>query len=503
MDAAVGFGIPGYSGLRLIGRGGFAAVYQARQEAYDRSVAVKVIDVGLGDEATRRRFQRECAATGRLTGHPNIMTIFESGFVEDGRPYLTMALCSGGSLAERMVRDGPLPVADVLRVGVKIAGALQTAHANGIVHRDIKPENILVSGFGEPALADFGISTIESRSATKRTQAYTPNHAPPEVLRGELASAASDIYTFGSTLYELLAGHPPFEHTGHAGLATFVDKVLNEEPPALDTAAESLDRILRTAMAKEPAQRFGSAAAMGVALQGVQRELGLKVDDMVVADPGAATPAAPAADAAATMLGERAAPLPEPMVDEEDQTTGGKRAAALIALAVLVVLLLGGGAATMLLTQRSDVDRADPQAPAVTTETTTTTTTTTTTESERYTAPAACGQIDAGEAITEGATLVSCDGRITLELGDRGNLVLTRDGASLWESGPAGRTAVAAVMRDDGNFVIENTAGKALWSTGTSGHPGARFQLQDDANLVVYHPDDGVLWASGSCLGCG
>jgi serine/threonine-protein kinase PknK len=239
--------IPGYDGFRLLGRGGFSAVYQARQLAYDRQVAVKVLDIGINDDTVRRRVTRERAATGRLTGHPNIVTILDSGFLGDGRPFLTMALCPNGSLADRVASEGALPIADVLHIGIKVAGALETAHRNEIVHRDIKPENILVTAYGEPALADFGISSVtDQRSLTRNTQAYTPNHAPPEVLRGEVASIPSDIYNLGSTLYQLLAGHPPFSLSGSAGLAVFVDKVLNQEaPPPRDDLPESLLAVLR------------------------------------------------------------------------------------------------------------------------------------------------------------------------------------------------------------------------------------------------------------------
>ncbi|WP_213455528.1 serine/threonine-protein kinase [Rhizomonospora bruguierae] len=276
--------IPGYDDFRLLGRGGFSAVYSARQVDYDRRVAVKVLDIGINDDGLRRRLQRERAATGRLTGHPNIVTILDSGFLADGRPFLTMALCPQGSLADRVAREGPLPLADVLHVGVTIAGALETAHRVDIIHRDVKPENVLITAIGEPALADFGIATItDHRSLTRNTQAYTPNHAPPEVLRGEPAGVPSDVYNLGSTLYQLLAGHPPFAMSGSAGLAVFVDKVLNSEaPPPRDDLPESLLGVLRRAMAKDVAARFATAAEFGEALRGVQAELGLRVDNVPV-----------------------------------------------------------------------------------------------------------------------------------------------------------------------------------------------------------------------------
>ncbi|MBB5866752.1 serine/threonine protein kinase [Allocatelliglobosispora scoriae] len=305
--------IDGYDGFRLLGRGGFSAVYEARQIGFDRQVAVKVLDVGIMDDAVRRRVARESAATGRLTGHPNIVTVLEAGFLGDGRPFLTMVLCRGGSMADRIGRDGPLPLGEVLRVGVKIAGALQSAHQADIVHRDIKPENILITALGEPTLADFGIATIsDHHSLTRNTQAYTPNHAAPEVLLGRAASTASDVYNLGSTLYHLLAGHPPFAMTGPAGLAVFVDRVLNQQaPPPREGLPASLLAVLHRAMAKDPADRYASAEQLGQALREVQRELGLPVDALVVTTvAGAGAPAQAIVDPSGTILD----PPPPPAV---------------------------------------------------------------------------------------------------------------------------------------------------------------------------------------------
>lgn len=328
--------IPGYDDFHVIGRGGFATVYQARQPAYDRTVAVKVVELGIDDEAGRRRFHRECAASGRLTGHPNILSVLDAGFLTDGRPYLTMPLCTGGSVAAWMERAGPLPIAEGLRIGVKIAGALQIAHNHGVVHRDVKPANILLNAYGEAMLGDFGIATIATRSATKRTQAYTPNHAPPEVLLGELATEASDVYTLGSTLYELLTGAPAFTDTGQEGLALFVDRVLNSAPPPLarPDAPASLSRVLATAMAKRPADRYPSAAAFGQALQDVQRELGLPVTELPIGAPvaAAAVPTQPVAMPGGA-LGQQASPA-------------GRRGRTPLLVALGLVLLLAVGGVT-------------------------------------------------------------------------------------------------------------------------------------------------------------
>lgn len=152
--------IDGYRDLVQVGSGGFGVVYRARQEHLDREVAVKILAVPTIDDTALTRFMRECQLTSRLTGHPNVVTVLDTGTTRTGRPYIATEYFEHGSLKQRLDRDGPMPLKDVLRIGIKIAGALAAAHDAGILHRDIKPENILISGYGEPALADFGVARL-------------------------------------------------------------------------------------------------------------------------------------------------------------------------------------------------------------------------------------------------------------------------------------------------------------------------------------------------------
>ena len=202
--------IDGFDELRPIGRGGFSYVFSARQRDFNRRVALKVLTFGLADERERRSFERECRAMGLVSQHPHIVTVFNAAFTTTKQPCIVMELYSGGTLGERLKRDGPLPVAVVLDVGVKIAGALQTAHDRGLLHRDIKPQNLFVSEFGEPALGDFGISTLDDERSISGGGGLTVHYAPPEVLEGAPATARSDVYSFAATLYTLLEGSRPF-----------------------------------------------------------------------------------------------------------------------------------------------------------------------------------------------------------------------------------------------------------------------------------------------------
>ena len=149
----------GFNDVQEIGRGGFGVVYRCTQEGLDRQVAVKVLTVALDDE-NRARFFREQRAMGRLTGHPNIVNILQVGATDGGLPYIVMPYHPQDSLEARIRTGGPLPLDQVLRVGVKMAGAVESAHRLGILHRDVKPANILLTEYGEPELADFGIAHI-------------------------------------------------------------------------------------------------------------------------------------------------------------------------------------------------------------------------------------------------------------------------------------------------------------------------------------------------------
>jgi tRNA A-37 threonylcarbamoyl transferase component Bud32 len=262
--------IPGYRLLEPVGRGGFSVVYRACQEALDRQVAVKLLTVDYIDAKVRKRFEREVRATTQLSGHPNVVSVVDAGVTRARQPYIVMDFCEYGSLQHRLDGAGPFPVPEVVHVGVKICAALTAAHQLGIIHRDIKPQNILVTRFGEPALADFGIASLQSSVArSSGTQALTPYHAAPEMLEGQQGGPAADIYSLGSTLYHLLAGHPAY-HTDSDGIAALLLRIINEPPPPLkrrDVPPPLRDAIAR-AMAKRPAERFADAAEFAAALRG-------------------------------------------------------------------------------------------------------------------------------------------------------------------------------------------------------------------------------------------
>ncbi|MCG5214189.1 serine/threonine-protein kinase [Streptosporangium sp. KLBMP 9127] len=277
----------GYRVLDQAGQGGFAVVYRAYQERLDRQVALKVLSVDKVDQGTLRRFQRELQLTGRLTGHPNVVTVFDTGTTRAGRPYIAMEFFEGGSLRDRLSREGPLPVADVLRAGVKLAGALSAVHQAGVLHGDIKPQNILISKYGEPAIADFGVArVVDMAEVSAAAHAFTPLHAAPEVLRGQPHSVSSDLYSLGSTLYHLLAGQPAFHNPADPSIAPLMLRVLSRPPPPFsrrDVPPAVSEAIMRV-LAKQPEERYGTAREFAQRLQAIQIELGLPATDMVGGD---------------------------------------------------------------------------------------------------------------------------------------------------------------------------------------------------------------------------
>ncbi|UZG55889.1 protein kinase domain-containing protein [Rhodococcus opacus] len=281
---AAELGGAGFGDVQEIGRGGFGVVYRCTQAELDRTVAVKVLTVEL-DEENRARFFREQRAMGRLTGHPNIVNILQVGATDSGRPYIVMPYHPQDSLDVRIRRHGPLPVGEALRLGVKMAGAVETAHRLGILHRDVKPANILLTDYGEPELTDFGIAHVTGGFETA-TGAVTgsPAYTAPEVLGGEPPSPAADIYGLGATLFSALTGHAAFERrSGEQVVAQFL-RITTQAVPDLREHGipEDVSAVIARAMSREPGQRPATAADFGDALRGLQRDHGFRVDEMAL-----------------------------------------------------------------------------------------------------------------------------------------------------------------------------------------------------------------------------
>ncbi|RMI30136.1 protein kinase domain-containing protein [Nocardia stercoris] len=293
VDVITELSAAGFEDAEEIGRGGFGVVYRCTQIVPGRTVAVKVLTGELEDN--RQRFFREQHAMGLLTGHPNIVSLLEVGETGTGRPYLVMPYHARGSLDDRIRHDGPLPLRDALRLGVKTAGALEAAHRVGIVHRDVKPANILLTDYDEPALTDFGIAHITGGFVTTSSVITgTPAYTAPEVVGGQPPSAASDVYGLAATLFCALTGHAAFERrSGEQIVAQFVRITTHPIPDLRDSGIPAdMCATIEAAMARDPQVR-PTAAGLGRQLRRIQLDHGSVADEMALPIESGTAPQSP------------------------------------------------------------------------------------------------------------------------------------------------------------------------------------------------------------------
>lgn len=276
----------GLTYIRPLGSGGFADVFLYEQDMPRRGVAVKVLPSDVSDPELLRMFNAEADVLAHLSAHPSIVTVYQAGISADGRPYIVMEYCPG-SLAQRY-RVERMPVDEVLAIGVKMASALESAHRAGLVHRDIKPSNILVTTFGVPVLADFGISSSLATTHGEQLFAMSVPWSAPEVLSEQTTGTiASEVWGLAATIFSLLAGHSPFERM-EAGQNTrdhLRRRILRARFPrmARPDVPEALLGVLSQAMSRDPAARYATALELGEALIAVQREIGLAPTPLEVA----------------------------------------------------------------------------------------------------------------------------------------------------------------------------------------------------------------------------
>jgi eukaryotic-like serine/threonine-protein kinase len=273
-----------YRILEKIGEGGMGVVYRARDERLNRDVALKFLPAELDKDAAARNLLMREARTASALNHPNICTIHDVG-EEDGRTYIVMEFVQGRPL-EEIAREGPLPAEAIVRYGAQIADALAHAHHHGVVHRDLKSANVLITGEGRAKILDFGLARhIEADEVGGKTLSLVPSnqrgvvgtlhYIAPEVFRGEMADARSDIWALGVILYEMAAGRRPFRGKTAYELSSLI---LNDSPPPLPASVPAtLGAVISRCLIKEPGRRYQNAGEVRAALEAVATQSALIV----------------------------------------------------------------------------------------------------------------------------------------------------------------------------------------------------------------------------------
>jgi predicted Ser/Thr protein kinase len=278
---------PRYRGPEQIGRGGMGDIYRATDSVLGRVVAIKILaDRYAQDASIRKRFTREALSAARLSGEPNVVTIYDVG-EHDDRPYIVMEYLGGGSLDDVLRSGGRQPPERVVTWLEEAARALDAAHREGVVHRDVKPANLMLDGEGHVHVADFGIASsagMESLTMTG-TVLGTAGYLSPEQAQGDRASAASDRYALAIVAWELLTGGRPFESESPTAEAA---AHVNAPVPAISSAGDfppELDRVFGHALAKGPAERYATAGEFIAALRAAFSDAAGATGELAAAPP--------------------------------------------------------------------------------------------------------------------------------------------------------------------------------------------------------------------------
>src|ERR671912_545845 len=322
-----------YMLLKVLGAGGMARVYLARDNVLDREVALKVLrEQYAHDERFVERFRREAKNAASLN-HPSIVQVYDRGRDKDGTYYMAMEYVPGGTLKDRIIQGGPLDPREAARIGSRVAEALSVAHDRSIIHRDIKPQNVLLDASAEAKVADFGIARAANSETMTETNLVlgTTAYMSPEQVRGDRVGPASDLYSLGVVLYEMLAGELPYR--GEDPIATAM-KHLDEPPrnpremnPAVP---EELGALVVKLLAKDPEDRYSSAASLSEDLRRICAGLAV--------GPGAGRTSRMSRDTGKTR------PVPAAGPERRPEPPAGRRRTLAISLVALLlgVALLGG-----------------------------------------------------------------------------------------------------------------------------------------------------------------
>ncbi len=340
MSATSPVELPGIEPVRRIGSGGFGDVWLARQVDFDRDVAVKVGRRALTSGDDRRRFERECKALGRLTGHPHVIGVYTSGFQND-LPYLVMEYVEGGTLADH----GPTLGEPKLRsIAAQLCDAVAAAHAIGVLHRDLKPENVFLRNDHTAVLGDFGIARLGDGNNTAAPQlTATLAFAPPEILNGHPPSIQADVYGIGVTIAAAAIGRSPFAPSVEMVPEAIMARVLDGALPDLQQYGLSPEfaQLLQLAMSHDPGSRPQSAVELGQRLNALSAVTGEQAVGSVQHAPPPGTVTNVVASPAQP---HHQPPIHQPLPDQHGQASKTPKIVAGIGLALTGLIAVVGAA---------------------------------------------------------------------------------------------------------------------------------------------------------------
>lgn len=312
--------LPGFRAPAPLGFGPTSTIYGAQSLELGRWVALILYSIILPDERSQRRFRRGYEVARRLGAHPHAATVLDTGLTSDRRPFIAAEIYERGTLEGRVESRQTLGVGETLRIGIALAGALETSHRAEVTHGGVHPGRVLLGADGEPALADLGVVPLVDRAgiAALVSSGPTSHHAAPEVLEGEQIDSTTDVYGLASTLYAGLTGRAPYAGTSPDDDSTpaLLMRILQHAVPPIDRpdVPASLEHALRQALSCEKKDRPARPLAFARMLQECQQELGLPVTQPIVLDVAATLNLAVAVPAEPAPLPPQAA-APAPVLD--------------------------------------------------------------------------------------------------------------------------------------------------------------------------------------------